>query len=74
MKIFQQFSRLELPDGRYHLILIALTETIVKGQPEQPFAFLFAHGTTPLPASHALAHAGKVERHIMKYAEDAARL
>ena len=49
MKVVQPFSLLELPDGRYHLILIVLTETVVKGQPDQPFTFLFAHGTTPIP-------------------------
>ena len=74
MKVFQQFSRLELLDGCYHPILITLAEAVVKGQPEQPLAFLFAHRTTSGPASHALAHGRKVERHIMKHAENALRL
>jgi hypothetical protein len=73
-EVLQPFSLLELPDGRYHLVLIGLTETVVKGQPDQTFAFLFAYWTTPIPPPHALAHGGKVERHIMKYAENAARL
>ena len=73
MLVVQQALWLKLLYGCDHLILIALTETVVKGQTDELFASLFAYGTSPVPASHALAHGGKMERHVMKYAKDAAR-
>jgi len=51
MKVFQPFSLLELPDGRYHLILIGLTETVVKGQADAYAPRRFHHAWRQVPAT-----------------------
>ena len=70
----ERASRFELADGGDDLILVRLAEAVVERQPNEPFALFLRDGTASEPAAHLLADRRKVQGHVMKYAENAARL
>jgi hypothetical protein len=51
MIVFQPFLLPKLPDGRHHLILLALTETVVKGQADAYAPRRFHHAWRQIPAT-----------------------
>src|ERR1035441_11050255 len=67
-------SHMEFLDGSNDFVLIVRAETVVKRQPHQTIAPILGDRAIPFAAAHPFAHEREVERHIMKYAEDAARL